>query len=41
MRVGEEVVLRGLRPCGRCNMTRVHQEEGYVSGEEPLKTLKK
>ncbi len=40
VRVGEEVVLRGLKPCVRCKMTCVHPEEGYFTGEEPLKTLK-
>ncbi len=40
VRVGDELILRGLKACGRCKMTRVHQEQGYVTGEEPLKTLK-
>ena len=40
VRIGDELILRGLKACGRCKMTRVHQEQGYVTGEEPLKTLK-
>lgn len=40
VRVGEEVILRGLKPCGRCKMTTVEPEEGRFTGEEPLKTLR-
>ncbi len=40
VRVGDEVILRGLKPCGRCKLTRVHKEQGYVTGEEPIRTLK-
>ena len=38
IRVGE-AVLRGAKPCGRCQVTTTDQSTGQVAGPEPLATL--
>jgi hypothetical protein len=38
IRVGE-AVLRGVKPCGRCQVTTTDQTTGEVRGPEPLQTL--
>jgi uncharacterized protein YcbX len=38
VRVGE-AVLRGVKPCGRCQVTTTDQSTGEVRGPEPLETL--
>jgi uncharacterized protein YcbX len=38
IRVGE-AVLRGVKPCGRCQVTTTDQTTGEVRGPEPLATL--
>lgn len=38
LRIGE-AVLRGAKPCGRCQVTTTDQSTGEVKGPEPLATL--
>ena len=38
IRVGE-AILRGVKPCGRCQVTATDQSTGEVRGPEPLATL--
>ena len=38
VRIGE-AVLRGVKPCGRCEVTTTDQSTGEVRGPEPLATL--
>ncbi len=34
-----EAILRGAKPCGRCQVTTTDQATGEVRGPEPLATL--
>ena len=34
-----QAVLRGVKPCGRCQVTTTDQSTGEVRGPEPLETL--
>jgi hypothetical protein len=38
IRIGE-AILRGVKPCGRCQVTTTDQATGEVAGPEPLATL--
>ncbi|XP_057318668.1 mitochondrial amidoxime-reducing component 1-like [Microplitis mediator] len=40
IKIGESVILRNVKPCPRCTMTRVNPETGEADKQEPLKTLK-
>jgi uncharacterized protein YcbX len=39
IRLGDDVVLRSSKPCGRCQVTTTDQSTGEVLGPEPLRTL--
>lgn len=39
IRIGGQAVLRGVKPCGRCQVTTTDQSTGEVAGPEPLATL--
>ena len=41
VRIGDDLLLRNLKPCTRCKMTTVDQEKGVFSKGEPLNTLTK
>jgi uncharacterized protein len=38
MQIGD-VILENAKPCGRCSVTTVDQEQGRPTGQEPLRTL--
>ncbi|KAH0550864.1 mitochondrial amidoxime-reducing component 1-like isoform X1 [Cotesia glomerata] len=41
IKIGSSVILRNVKPCSRCTMTRVNPETGKVDDKlEPLKTLR-
>ncbi|XP_043288875.1 mitochondrial amidoxime reducing component 2-like [Venturia canescens] len=40
IKIGENVLLRNVKPCPRCAMVRVDPETAIVDGQEPLKTLR-
>ncbi|XP_015185472.1 PREDICTED: mitochondrial amidoxime-reducing component 1-like [Polistes dominula] len=39
IKIGDRAIIRNVKPCPRCKMTRIDPETGNVAKEEPLKTL--
>lgn len=39
IRIGERAVIRNVKPCTRCKMTKIDPESGVADKEEPLATL--